>query len=178
MEKFESHYDKEEKDTEQLKDISSFMKKYELGPQDMFLAYQMALGVSEEGESRTEKKEVQELAGIMEKHMDEGLPLNKIADFITAMTEFENIPETFYSFVDALSISDREKYTLKSIVKEKKSGELSILDAESDKVLFRVNIKNSETSSENEIAFRFTQTLMHVLEKIQDREIEFLFSVE
>jgi hypothetical protein len=158
------------------KDVVSFIRQESLTSQETFKAYQLALGLelNEVGESIL-REEVFQLARLLEDYINKGAPLNTVAEIIESRGKFERLEEIYHEAVNRLMVTDGEKKTLHSIVKDVRPGELMVLDAKSKEELADMKIPSYlEPNDQNRRLL--AASLLDMLEKLQGVKIEVMFT--
>lgn len=89
------------------------------GATELEKGYLAFIGVLDKVE---ETPEILEIAEVMRSMSDRGFPINRFPEMIAAKDEVEHEGEMLLSLVDRLSISDKEKAMLRSIVEKRRSG--------------------------------------------------------
>jgi hypothetical protein len=69
-----------------------------------------------------ETAEILEIGELMRSMADRGFPINRFPEIISAKDDIEHEGELLLSLIDRLSISDKEKVMLRSIVEKRRSG--------------------------------------------------------
>ena len=161
---------------EQMKDIRYFAVKHAVTSAELFVAYQIALGISP-GEVETKqpiRAEVFTLAEKMDKYMGSGLPVNRITELIVSKENYELAPNLYYKMVEIMQVTDKEKGVLRSVLEKRRSGKLIIVDPKTQTELAEINIPSdigTEKYTQNYLA---AQLISHLLE-FKDRKIEIMF---
>lgn len=155
-------------------EIIDFAKVYKLSSEELFAAYQIALGFPpEEIEGKQPlREEVYTLAKKMDELMKNGLAVNRISSIIDSKKIYEAPVQSYFSFVDTMAVTDEEKDILKYIVEKKKSGILSITFEQLDDVM-EVSVSKGARSKED-LAFE----LLNVLISCKGQEIKINFTEE
>jgi hypothetical protein len=126
------NYDDPQKKQEE--EIVALAKKNNLSGDEIYTAYKMAMGIISEDETAEKKEpirpEIKELAQKIEALMADGLAANRITGLIDSKFDYESAEETYKIMIDIMQINDKEKKTLLSIVENKRSGTLTIIDAQ------------------------------------------------
>ncbi|MFZ1720049.1 MAG: hypothetical protein WAU28_01700 [Candidatus Moraniibacteriota bacterium] len=161
----------------QLEEIISFSKSNNISSEELFVSYQLAMGLSlEELElKQAPREEVFSLSKIMGEHMKNGLAVNRIAGLVESKKDYETAAETYSMMVDELKITKKEKGVLKSIVIGKRPGVITIINDETSEDLAEITIlKEVESMEMNEVA----ATLIGHLRQYMDKKISIRFVAE
>jgi hypothetical protein len=173
---YEKSANQEDLDSAMKKEVVDFIRTANLTSEETFKAYELALGFEmKETGGGTAREEVYKLAKLLEGHMDRGLPLNAVVELIESRSDFERLEETYYETVNQMNISDSEKKVLHSIVKDVRSGELSIMDTQSKREIAEVKIP-AEIRQEKNSRRILAASLLDVFQRFRGRKIEIIFS--
>lgn len=167
----------ERDDTKMYENMDTFCGGHALSGDEIETAYLVAQGIYEEkvgGENP--RAEVFELAKMMDESMTAGFPVNRVIDLIKDQRRFEDAPNSFYELVNNLNTSDKEKTILRSIVENKRSGNLTVFDGNTNQLLYDAVIKfsNKSANEKNILAAR----LLKVFSGARDNKISLYFAPE
>ncbi|MDP3957722.1 MAG: hypothetical protein Q8Q10_04445 [bacterium] len=161
----------------QQKKIKDFSKANRLTSDQMFAAYELALGVNEPNEEMRARipASVKELANLIAGEMANGLALNRIAALVGSKREHEGAYDKYLSVVTTLNISEKEKQILRSIVEKKRSGILTISESASGKDIAWITLPEEVSNTDfpvNDLA----SILLQKLPEFQGKKISISFS--
>lgn len=169
--------EREDTQQKQLAEIAAFADKHGITSHEMFIAYELGVGVPLERETKREpiREEVYSLARMIDERVCNGLALNRVAEIIGKAQEYESAVTRFDSLVEVLHVGEIEKSLLRSIVENMRSGTLTITDARTRTVLCELEIPEDVTDGEclqSDVALKIGNILVNV----KDRDIEVDFS--
>lgn len=177
MEGFESSEEKKETHEEILADkIVAFIMEHSMQYQEMFNAYQLALGFQKEEVVGQITESVLSLAALMKEFLDAKYPVNTLVEIINEKNLFDNGEKEFEDLVEKLLISEREKVLLHSIVSKRRAGtlEVNILEPETTIKINTKRIVHEEGAAQNSIAY-----LLYVaLKEFEGSKLEISFDEE
>lgn len=124
-------------------------------------AYYRALGDTASG---GDDPSVEELSGKILEMTDSGFPINRFASLIGSKQKYEDAKISCFGFIDSLSVSDNEKWVLRSIVERRRSGSISVDIADRESVDFKVRIPDNTTTEA--FALEFLEVLQGVVGSI------------
>jgi hypothetical protein len=160
----------------ELDEIAKFVDDYHLSGEDLFTAYKIALGLKDNQVTDEDiRHEILELAKRMNEMMKNGMPVNYITRMIDSKGELENLVVNYHSLVDALRTGEKEKRLLHSIVDEKRTGILSVVDPKTMQEISHMEIPKIEKIDDylaDELAFN----IIRLLKKYEGKEIGISFA--
>jgi len=179
MEKFNESSNSTEKDPHivELTKIIDFVKLNDVDATDVFIAYQLSLGLSVEeiDVAETIDDNVSILADKMTAYQDAGFPLNDLVNLIEVKEEIDSSELVFNNLIEELLLSDNDKNVLRSIVNGKRPGTLTIIDADSGQDLAEAVLAD-EVNNDDFSAKEIATVLTPFLNNFKDKKIEISFS--
>jgi hypothetical protein len=159
------------------KKVTEFSKANNITSDELFFAYQIALGVPP-NELETDvplREEVFQLAQMIGTFTKDGYPLNRISDLVEGKMLYEHAQEDFEAMVDGMKLSAGEKKLLKKMVNKEREGNLFIYDKSTGKEIVHFSITEA-SKQEDYTTNDFALELMDVLDKARlsakNQEIE------
>jgi len=161
---------------DQLKEIVSFSKSNNISSEELFIAYKLAMGLSfgELDLKQPPRETVFALAKMMGEHLQNGLAVNRIAGLIDTKRLYEAAVEIYSVMVEGMQITEEEKKLLKSIVAEKKSGVITVVDDQTGEKLITITVtKGSPPDGYERNAL--AGNLIQYLQEYKDRKVGITF---
>lgn len=162
--------------------ITEYIEKNDISSRELEVAYQLALGVTEDDEDIAPAitKEVKTLAQLLHKHIENGFPLNEIAEMISSRTLLELSKDDFHKWLTELSITENEKKVLRSIVEERRVGTITFVDKKTGEDIFEFKIPKGEAflSSTPVWAYNFERFLKDAIAHSTGRGIQIWFEAQ
>jgi len=114
------------------------------------------------------------LAKMMGEHLQNGLAVNRIAGLIDTKRLYEAAVEIYSVMVEGMQITEEEKKLLKSIVAEKKSGVITVVDDQTGEKLITITVtKGSPPDGYERNAL--AGNLIQYLQEYKDRKVGITF---
>lgn len=145
-------------------EISQFCKQNRIKSKDLFLAYQIALGIPAE---EPVKPEISQLATLIDGLSKSGYPLNRVVELVEEMRGSESKLEDYIVKVDELKLSPGERTLVLAIMHKKKVGELHIYTKNGERKILEVPITGTP-SKDGEFSERIASRIMEVLVKAKE----------
>ncbi len=125
-------------------------------------------------------KEVKALAQLLNKHIENGFPLNEIADMVSSRSRLESLKDNFYKWITELTISENEKKLLRSIVEERRTGTITFVDKKTgdDIIEFKIPKDEAQRSSTPVWAFNFERFLKDAIARSTGKGIQIWFEAK
>ncbi len=109
---------------DKMKELEVMVRSRGFSGEDFRQAYIISLGVRPESEVDPKVEELaEELRGLSEENV---LPLTRLSELMISLEEEELMIRDYMDLVDNLSLTDKEKEVLKSVVEEERNGILHI----------------------------------------------------
>ena len=109
------------------KKIVDFCRENNITSSELYVAYQMALGIFDsENKEPQIREEVRRLAKIIDKYTQDGCPANKVVELIEERREYENMPQNFENMINNIGLTEKEIKLLIKIMNKEKEGTLSV----------------------------------------------------
>ena len=161
MEEFITNQEKREQGQAMVKSLSEFMTAKGLSGADLRAAYLLALGLSPSDIGVEITGDIEELSGEIKAKFDDGLALNKVAELIFSIEKYENSVTEYFSLLDKIILTEKEKQILRSIVDKQRNGRLAICVSKSNLKIEELEFSENEQKTKQDLAI----FLMSVLSK-------------
>lgn len=160
-------------DDKMYKDLAEYIVNNHVTSDDIEESYFKLCGVVDENVVSNDT--VNKLLAKMKSMTDQRFPLNRFVKLIETAQSVENGENDFYTFVDTLDVTIKEKNMLKSIVSMMRSGDMSISIEGNDKQFSEISI-NATNVPKHIFGFMLSRKIKEVLARLpHEAKIEFSF---
>jgi len=170
---FGNNFDRPKKDPyeDKMKELEILVREKGFKGEDFRQAYIMSFGVEPE---IVVSPEVEELAETLKTlSTNNTLPLTRLSELMVSLEEEDLMINEYVNLVDTLSLTDKEKDVLKSIVEKEKSGVLHIsVEGKQAKIGLSIDRKAAPLNLKYHLAQELIR-ILGVLKEAKKLEIEF-----
>lgn len=162
----------QEKNEEDIKieNLLNLVRNKSISGNDFRRAYLKSLGFEDDNSN----EDIEELSSLLAKYQSEGFPLNWMANIMVFLEKKDLFEDEYIKDVDDLSVSDKEKEILKSIVLNKRNGVLHFIMPKDERLLAEINIDFSDHLLDQYKLLEELSGLIKLFKGLKKLEIQFI----